>query len=60
MAEHNRTPVEAEDHAVQAAPETRKPYARPEIMHELTLETRAGTPLSTGSLLGPEGLELKK
>jgi hypothetical protein len=26
--------------------ETRKPYEKPEVIHELELETRAGSPLS--------------
>jgi hypothetical protein len=35
--------TESEDHV---QPEGLKPYARPEIVHDLALETRAGSPLS--------------
>lgn len=37
--------IEVEGERVEVQPETRKPYAKPEIVHELQLETRAGTPL---------------
>jgi hypothetical protein len=39
--------------------ETRKPYTKPKILHELALETRAGTPLVVDPL-DPLGLEPKK
>ncbi len=35
--------------------EERKPYVRPEILHELKLETRAGSPLSLPDPLDPSG-----
>ena len=38
----------------------RKPYAKPELIHELELETRAGTPLSIHDQLDPLGLEPPK
>lgn len=31
-------------------PITRKPYAKPEIIHELKLETRAGSPIGAPPL----------
>lgn len=33
---------------------TKKPYVAPEVIHELELETRAGTPVS---IFPPDGLE---
>ncbi|MDD5467384.1 MAG: hypothetical protein PHS96_06235 [Anaerolineales bacterium] len=42
-----------EEKTVTPEREQRKPYARPEILHELELETRAGT----GSAL-PDPLDL--
>ena len=33
-----------EDHIIQE--EDRKPYEKPEIIHDIELETRAGSPLS--------------
>lgn len=35
-----------------------KAYSQPAIVHELTLETRAGSPLSGDSLADPLGLDL--
>jgi hypothetical protein len=51
--------IEAEGEGVEVQPGTRKPYAKPEIIHELALETRAGTPLVVDPL-DPLGLEPKK
>ncbi len=34
-----------------------KLYVRPQIVHELTLETRAGSPLGGGGLIDPLGLD---
>lgn len=34
-----------------------KPYERPAIVHELDLETRAGSPLGIPNPLDPAGLE---
>jgi hypothetical protein len=44
---------------VQLAPPSSilKPYHRPAVIHELTLETRAGSPLSGGTLIDPWGLD---
>ncbi|MFQ5593657.1 MAG: hypothetical protein ACE5HA_05875 [Anaerolineae bacterium] len=39
-----------EEQAGQVQPERRKPYARPRIIHELELETRAGSPLGIDPL----------
>jgi len=44
--------IETEVEGVEARPETRKPYAKPEIIHELELETRAGSPLGMPDPLG--------
>jgi hypothetical protein len=51
--------IEAEGEGVAVQPKTRKPYTQPEILHELALETRAGTPLVVDPL-DPLGLEPKK
>ena len=37
--------IKAEVEGIEVQPETRKPYAKPEIIHELELETLAGSPL---------------
>jgi hypothetical protein len=52
--------LEAEGDRVRS--EVRKPYVKPEIIHELELETRAGTPLVVDPLdpFDPLGLEPKK
>jgi|GEM_PF-3397206 len=41
----------------QSSSETRKAYTRPQIVLELTLETRAGTPLNLFDPLDPLGGE---
>jgi hypothetical protein len=51
--------IEAEGEGVEVQPKKRKPYAKPEIIHELELETRAGSPLSPPGLDIP-GLEQPK
>ena len=50
--------IEAEEEGVGVQPKTRKPYAKPEIIHELELETRAGSPLGMPDPLDPLGLGL--
>jgi len=50
--------IEAKVEGVEVQPEARKPYTKPEIIHELELETRAGSPLGMPDLLDPFGLEL--
>jgi hypothetical protein len=45
-------PIEAKEKSVKVQPKTRKPYTKPKIIHELELETRAGSPLS------PPGLDI--
>ena len=52
--------IEVEGEGVEVQPETRKPYAKPEILHELELETRAGSPQSPPDLFDPLGLGLPK
>ncbi len=37
-----------------------KPYTRPAIVHELKLETRAGSPLIKGSIGDPLGVDPTK
>jgi hypothetical protein len=49
--------IKAEGERVEAQPKTRKPYAKPKIIHELELETRAGSSLPPGTLL-PPGLDI--
>ncbi|HEY1013907.1 MAG TPA: hypothetical protein VGE07_14445 [Herpetosiphonaceae bacterium] len=48
MSHIDNQPVQPQDHPAAASPEARKPYGKPEIVHELTLETRAGSPLPGG------------
>ena len=49
-----------ETESVEVQLEARKPYTKPEIIHELELETRAGSPLGIPDLLDPFGLGLPK
>lgn len=37
--------------------ETARLYIKPAIVHELKLETRAGSPLGGGSLIDPLGID---
>ena len=55
---HKPEHIEAEGENVEIQPEARKPYAKPEIIHELELETRAGSPLGMPDLFDPLGLGL--
>ena len=52
--------IETEVEGVEVRPETRKPYVKPEIIHELELETRAGSPLGMPDPFDPLGLGLPK
>ena len=52
--------IEAEEEGIEVQPKTRKPYAKPEIIHELELETRAGSPLGIPDPFDPLGLGLPK
>lgn len=48
----------ATDHAHDSVSEEKKQYTPPNIVHELELETRAGTPLTgTNPLTDPFGLD---
>ena len=47
-----------ERESVEVQPEARKPYTKPQIIHELELETRAGSPLGMPDPLDPLGLGL--
>lgn len=49
--------VPREDDMLQDRP--RKAYSRPEIIHELELETRAGSPLGIPDPMDPFGLDPK-
>lgn len=54
--------IEAEGEGVEVKPNNnkmarRKPYVKPEIIHELELETRAGSPLGMPDPFDPLGLE---
>ena len=42
-----------EDKREEKATTTRKPYKQPEIIHELELETRAGSPLAVPDPIDP-------
>ena len=48
--------IEVEGGDVEVQPETRKPYTKPTIVHELELETRAGSPLGMPDPMDPLGL----
>ena len=50
--------IEAEGEGIEVQPKTRKPYTKPEIIHELELETRAGSPLGMPDPFDPLGLGL--
>jgi len=50
--------IDAEGEGVEVQPQARKPYSKPEIIHELELETRAGSPLGIPDLFDPLGLGL--
>jgi len=52
--------IEAEEENIEVQPKTRKPYTKPEIIHELELETRAGSPLGMPDPFDPLGLGLPK
>jgi hypothetical protein len=55
MSQGEQEAIEAKRERVKSQPKTRKPYAKPRIVHELELETRAGSSLSPG--LDIPGLE---
>ena len=55
---HKPEHIEAEGENVEVQPKARKPYTKPEIIHELELETRAGSPLGMPDLFDPLGLGL--
>lgn len=38
-------------------PASKQPYTQPAVIHELRLETRAGTPLGVPNPLDPTGLD---
>ena len=42
-----------EGEGIEVQSETRKPYAKPKILHELELEPRAGSPLGMPDLFDP-------
>ncbi len=44
----------------EIASETVQPYVKPAIVHELKLETRAGSPLGGGNLVDPLGIDPAK
>jgi hypothetical protein len=44
--------IKAKGERIEAQPKARKPYAKPKVIHELELETRAGSPQS------PPGLDI--
>lgn len=48
MSHIDNQPVHPADKPPVLAAEVRKPYVKPQIIHELTLETRAGSPITNG------------
>lgn len=44
---------ESDDRPTDQTPERRKPYHTPAIIHELQLETRAGSPIGLTNILNP-------
>ncbi len=45
-----------EEGGIEVQPVTKKPYAKPKILHELELETRAGSPLDMPNPFDPFGM----
>jgi hypothetical protein len=45
--------LESDDPSIEPSSEPRKPYHRPAIIHELQLETRAGSPIGLTNILNP-------
>lgn len=45
--------LESDDQPIQPSLEPRKPYQSPAIIHELQLETRAGSPIGLTNILNP-------
>jgi hypothetical protein len=45
--------LESDDQPIDQTPKPRKPYHTPAIIHELTLETRAGSPIGLTNILNP-------
>jgi hypothetical protein len=45
--------LESDDQPGENSPKARKPYIQPAIIHELQLETRAGSPIGLTNILNP-------
>ncbi len=45
--------LEGNSQPTEHTPESRKPYHTPAIIHELQLETRAGSPIGLTNILNP-------
>lgn len=58
MSSRRQEPIEAVEARDETACRPRKPYTKPEIIHELALEVRAGSPLGLPDPLDPLGLGL--
>lgn len=56
MTQNADNPIKPQGKMTRSQRETRKPYRRPAILHELQLETRAGSPLGIPDPLDPFGL----
>jgi len=56
MSSRRQEPMETVEARDETARRPRKPYTKPKIIHELVLETRAGSPLGPPDLLDPLGL----
>lgn len=59
MTHTTTTPADAANLCLETRPATPKPYSKPEVILELELETRAGSPLGFPDPMDPLGLNLR-
>ncbi len=57
IASHTEKHVNATTVQSEMTAQSNSPYVKPAIVHELKLETRAGSPLGGGVLIDPLGLD---
>ena len=57
MSHTQHEPIVGEVLHIETRLEARRPYTKPEIVHELELQTRAGSPLGIPDPMGPFDLE---
>lgn len=53
MAHNIEYPLQDQNEQHESTPDARKPYSAPAIVHELKLETRAGSPLGLANPFNP-------